>query len=215
MTARKPPWPGLLQTALRILNAASIDAEEWVMGGGTALALYFHHRESKDIDIFLTDAQRLLFLTPRTNSFAASLTGDYVEGASFIKLRFSEGEIDFIVAPHLTEKYRRARRVANKVIYVETPVEIVLKKLFYRAADLKVRDIVDVAVVFASQKQALLNCASLLISKLEVIEHRWSKLRDVYGRDIAGLAVTGDWAERAPALFEALLADLEKVATLT
>lgn len=92
-------WDELLKRALRILDVPGIPESDWSFGGGTALALYFQHRESKDVDIFLTDAQYLMLLTPRLNRIVSRMTSDYAEGSSFLKLRFPEGEVDFIIAP--------------------------------------------------------------------------------------------------------------------
>ena len=38
---------------------------DWVLGGGTALMINAGHRISKDIDIFINDAQYISFLSPR------------------------------------------------------------------------------------------------------------------------------------------------------
>jgi len=62
-------------------------------------------------------------------------------------LSFPEGLVDLIVAPHLTQDYFVAEIICGRSVRVETPTEIVLKKLFYRTELLKVRDVVDVAAV--------------------------------------------------------------------
>ena len=54
-------WKDLLETAIEILEKAGIKAEDWTFGGGTALMLYFHHRKSKDIDIFLSNPLKKRF----------------------------------------------------------------------------------------------------------------------------------------------------------
>ena len=63
----------------------------------------FGHRDSKDIDIFVSDPQFLLFLTPRVNARAEAIADKYIEASNAIKIFVSQGEIDFIVAPRLTE----------------------------------------------------------------------------------------------------------------
>lgn len=76
----------------------------WTFGGGTVLMFRYDHRASKDIDIFVPDPQYLGYLTPRLNDTAAEMTADYVEDASsYVKLRFAEGEIDFVAAANLTQ----------------------------------------------------------------------------------------------------------------
>lgn len=72
-----------------------------LLGGGTRLMLSLNHRISHDIDLFFTDAQWIGYLTPRLNDYVEALAGDYDEAADYLKLRFPEGEIDFIVRTRL------------------------------------------------------------------------------------------------------------------
>ena len=58
-------WKELLRKAIEILECAGISFEDWSFGGGTALMLYYRHRESKDIDIFFTNPQFLPMVSPR------------------------------------------------------------------------------------------------------------------------------------------------------
>jgi Nucleotidyl transferase AbiEii toxin, Type IV TA system len=98
-------WEGLLSTALVILDdleARGLGAPEIAMGGGTVLMMRMHHRVSKDIDLFLHDAQWLARLTPRLNERVASMVLDYAEQANSVKLVLAEGDIDFVVAGSVT-----------------------------------------------------------------------------------------------------------------
>jgi len=58
--AGSPGWPTLLDAALGLLDdvaqrtGAPVD---WALGGGTVLMLHYAHRTSRDIDVFLKDAQ--------------------------------------------------------------------------------------------------------------------------------------------------------------
>lgn len=107
------------------------------------------------------------------------MAADYVEAAGFLKLGFSEGEIDFIIAPYPTENPRLMTEVGGRRLYMETPEEIVLKKLFYCAETLKTRDVMDTAAIFAKRKEQLLRYADMLFSKLEF----WSaggQLKSIY-----------------------------------
>jgi hypothetical protein len=72
------------------------------MGGGAVLMTRMHHRVSKDIDLFLHDAQWLARLTPRLNERVASMVLDYAEQANSVKLVLAEGDIDFVVAGSVT-----------------------------------------------------------------------------------------------------------------
>lgn len=205
-------WDKLFKKALYILDTAKIPECEWTFGGGTALALRFQHRESQDIDIFLTNAQYLTLLTPRLNKIAAGMTDDYTEGSSFLKLRFSEGEVDFIIAPRLTRNPYEIREVIGKSVQVETPEEIVLKKLFYSTEALKVRDVVDVAVVYRERKEQLLEQVHILASKYESMKYRWNKLQKTYSAEVTGLKILDlRLINEAPALFNTFLVDIGKL----
>ena len=106
MTA-PPPWKQLFRIACRHIRQANSERVviEWAFGGGTAMMLQIDHRESRDIDIFLSDPQQLPFLDPQKQDFEFEIEPDAYEGdgARSLKLVFANiGEIDFIVAPALT-----------------------------------------------------------------------------------------------------------------
>ena len=61
----------LLGRSKKILQEAGIEPTEWAVGGGTVLCHYFHHRLSKDIDIFLKDIQLVGAVSPRLNDEAS------------------------------------------------------------------------------------------------------------------------------------------------
>lgn len=105
------------------------------------------HRDSKDIDLFLTDPQLLGHLSPRLAGEAIWDTEDYDEAANVLKLRYPEGEIDIIVASAISDLETDTYSFQGVEIRIEHPVEIVLKKLFYRDSGFKVRDVFDTAVV--------------------------------------------------------------------
>ncbi len=44
---------------IRQVNTEQTIIDRWTLGGGTALMLQIDHRESQDIDIFLSDPQLL------------------------------------------------------------------------------------------------------------------------------------------------------------
>lgn len=61
---------------------------------------YWRHRFSKDIDIFVSDAQLLNYFSPRMNGTLGD--SDYDEQMNFIKVWLPDGEIDFILARNIT-----------------------------------------------------------------------------------------------------------------
>ncbi len=98
-------WKGLLASALSILDdleARGIGTPDFTLGGGTVLMMRYRHRLSKDIDLFLHDAQWIAYLTPRLNDRVAAMTRDYSEQANSIKLVLADGDIDFIVSGTVT-----------------------------------------------------------------------------------------------------------------
>ncbi len=182
-------WKILLKYALRILKSARIGKSDWTFGGGTALMWWFKHRISRDIDLFFTNAQYLNYVTPRLNDTVHSLTDDYTESSNFLKLKFPIGEIDFIVAPHLTPNPYKERIVNKNKILIETPEEIIMKKLFYRAEGLKARDLIDIAVVIKNREKEVLNYLDLLKNKREIILERLKKIKEVYNLEINKLYI--------------------------
>lgn len=202
------PWRQLLRTALTILAGRSITPDDWTFGGGTALALFLHHRESRDIDIFLSDAQLLSLLTPRLNEEVAGGVSDYTEGSSFLKLKYPEGEVDFILAPFLTRNPWTLIELEGLKVRVETPEEIIIKKLFYRAETLRARDVVDTAAVFAIRKKYLLASAMVLGPRLVAIRRRWERLQPAFFQEARLLRVKEELLDNTPALFTAFLDEL-------
>ncbi|KXG78837.1 hypothetical protein AN618_01750 [Fervidicola ferrireducens] len=202
-------WINLFRKAIGILDNAGIPENEWSFGGGSALSLYYNHRESFDVDIFLTDAQYLLLVTPRLSSYAEGIK-DYTEMSNFVKLKMDEGEIDFILAPHLTEDWYVEKEILGRNIQVETPWEIVIKKLFYRPESLKVRDVVDTAVVLRNEWCKMLENSKILASKVEILDFRWEKIKSFYKKEAEKLIIhDASILEEAAELFDRYLQEIK------
>jgi hypothetical protein len=69
---------------------------DWVLGGGTALMIFADHRLSRDIDAFIDDPQYLALLSPETADVWNCSAWD--RAAHYLKLKYPEGEIDFIIS---------------------------------------------------------------------------------------------------------------------
>lgn len=208
--AGSPTWQTLLERAIDLLDG--VGATDWAFGGGTVLMLHYEHRTSRDIDVFLRDPQLLPHLSPRLNDRAATLASDYVEASSFLKLACAEGEIDFIVAPDLTGEPHESRVIGDRTVTLEAPVEIAVKKAFYRAADLRIRDVFDLAVVIdrdgarlARNAHVLAGKASVLRASLTAIAKRY---REHAAAEIAVLPAGASYLDRAPSLVQAFFAAL-------
>jgi hypothetical protein len=171
---------------------------DWTIGGGTMLYRKYRHRHSRDIDIFVADAQALPALSPRLNEVAAAyaerLSGSYVEQSNFVKLLLPDGEIDFIVAPHLTAPFANPEAIGGRIVLVETPVEILAKKIFYRAADFTARDLFDLAFLIENREaDALMADPPMFMPKLEIVLERVETARDGLQGAFASLA-TADYS---------------------
>jgi hypothetical protein len=118
------------------------------LGGGTAMMLQIDHRESHDVDIFLNVPQLLPLLDPEKRDFHFEiLPSDHRgDGARFLKLGFDKiGEIDFIVADAMTASPTKQDIVEGEAVLLDTIPEIIAKKIHYRGASIKPRDIFDIA----------------------------------------------------------------------
>ena len=150
------PADRLFAHAVRILDDAGTAYGQpfpWTMGGGTAMALRHDHRYSRDIDIFLPDPQYLGHLTPRLSEAAAQGEPDYEEAAEYVKLRYPEGEVDFIVSLRLTEPGVEDAVLQGRPVRLETDIEIVAKKLRYRGDRFAARDVFDLAFVLEHDEE--------------------------------------------------------------
>lgn len=112
--------------------------------------LQIDHRESHDIDLFIDDPQILPFLNPTTQGYGLTRNPDEydTDGTSVTKLYFEDiGEIDFICCAEITDMPHQPHSVRERDVALETPGEIIAKKVFYRGSRLQPRDIFDIAAV--------------------------------------------------------------------
>ena len=145
----------------------------WIFGGGTALAVHLSHRVSYDIDAFVCSSDVIRDLTPNRNPVTREILGGrrYEYPGNYLKLCLDHGEIDFIVSSSHTDNPTTAWDFGGTIINIETPCEIVIKKIFYRPSSFKVRDVFDFASVLPSYGDAL-------ALALPEVEDRLDKLRD-------------------------------------
>lgn len=168
-------WETLLARALVVLRSAASAgslAREWSLGGGTALMIRHQHRRSEDIDIFVPDPQVLGLLTPRLNPVAESLTPDYAEGATYVKLYFPEGQIDFIVSRHVTPVPVTRESLIGRDIPLETSAEVLGKKLWHRADTFTARDFFDLAYVSRAEPKAIAQIEHILEYRVDALTRR-------------------------------------------
>lgn len=180
-----PQWKPLLRKALACIDTLKkhgIKKTKWSFGGGTAMMMTYSHRDSKDIDIFITDPQLIGYLSPRLQDDIQTITNytEYDEQATVLKLVLDTGEIDFIVAASLTKDPFEAWEFEGCKILRERPVEVVAKKVFYRAADFRVRDVFDLACLLERQPDAVAREDDLFRAKQGVLMPRLEIMRPTY-----------------------------------
>jgi hypothetical protein len=207
-------WEGLLGRALAILDDLAergLGRPEIVLGGGTVLMMRLHHRLSKDVDVFLHDAQWLPYLTPRLNDRVAGMVRDYSEQANSIKLVFGEGDVDFIVAGSVTGMApRESTEFHGRRLMLESTEEILAKKLFFRAALLKPRDVFDLvaasSVFPAAAERAVEASATRRAEQLNRLRALAALPIDRLSADIAAI---GEFAKILPTMIQSAAVLLE------
>lgn len=188
-------WRTLLALAQTLVGQAEGVAGSVMkprLGGGTRLMLSLDHRISDDIDLFIRDPQWIGYLTPRLNDHTQAAVDGYEENAVSLKLRLTQGEIDFIVAMSLLDL--PTQHLPDVPFEVEPVAEVLAKKLFYRGAMLTPRDLFDwwAIEMIAPQELPHAALAALLRDRLPGIENAL----DAMGSSSAAQSI---WAQlRAP-----------------
>lgn len=155
MTAEASKWRDLLELALPALDhvferQTSLDDPDWTLGGGTAIAIQLDHRVSYDIDIFLQRG-KLKALTPAHNPAATLISDRYQWPGHYLKYERPEGEIDFLSAVLQTEPGFEKYEFNGRAIAIETPEEVIVKKIRYRSERFTPRDAFDLAAVASAR----------------------------------------------------------------
>ena len=131
----------------------------------------YQHRVSYDVDIFVSDAQAIGYLTPRLNDRTAAMFGeDYDEDSASLKLRAEGGDIDVIVGFMLTDPGVEPLVVDDIALMTQTPDEILARKIQYRGQAFTHRDAFDLAVLLEADatrvETALQACARTALERL-------------------------------------------------
>lgn len=170
------------------------------------MMLQIEHRESHDVDIFLNDRQLLSFLDPQKHDFQFEIQpADYHgDGASFLKLGFADiGEIDFIIGNALTSSPTKQDIVEGEAVLLETIPEIIAKKIHYRGASIRVRDIFDIAAGGEQHAASIINELKAYRDDVSRTLVAIDKLNpDFVNRAIAQLAIRDKYAATAQTALE-------------
>jgi hypothetical protein len=156
----------------------------WSLGGGTALSISLNHRISYDIDIFFQDVSALKFLSPNKNNKIRALSDDWQQPGNYLKIERPEGDIDFLIAQTFSASPHFLHDFKGKEIFVETPAEIIAKKIHYRGSQFSVRDIFDIAAVSELAPDALPSVSSEIRDALPRTWDRVKLLRKRYDQTI-------------------------------
>lgn len=186
-------WLKLFRHALKIIDSSkNVNAPtlEWTLGGETVLYRKFGHRYSKDVDIFMNDVQYVTFFSPRLNNVAEGLIenrGSYVEQSNFVKLILDEpgcaGDIDFVVSSRLTHPAVVSEEIDGRIVLVETPEEILAKKVFYRADGFTARDVFDLSFLIDQGHEFMLADKKMYAPKLKIIINRLTQFSNVFEQE--------------------------------
>ncbi len=112
------------------------------------------HRVSDDIDIFVSGIA-LAELSPNRNPAAKAIHPYPQWPGHYLKFERDEGEIDFLSSALQTSPGFTLETFEGRTIALETPTEIMIKKISYRAAQFTPRDAFDVACVLEDQPEVV------------------------------------------------------------
>jgi hypothetical protein len=176
------PWSLLLDKAYSLFDAIAADGfapPKWSLGGGTVLMFHYAHRKSKDVDIFIPDPQFLAYINPRTGGRGEDLTSEYKDTAEYVKLFMPEGEIDFVASSTLTKNPFEEYEVLGRNILLETPIEIVAKKIWHRGDRATPRDLLDLAIVIDHHYGEILDHRDVFVKNIEVFTNQCESRKSI------------------------------------
>jgi hypothetical protein len=182
---------------------------DWVLGGGTALMIHADHRLSRDIDAFIDDPRYLAQLSPEITDVWKCSAWD--RAAHYLKLKYPEGEIDFIVTAPISslppiEKQidlTGIRKGSRPTIQLDPPSEIALKKLHYRATMLKPRDVFDISVIDAIDGDVLIANLHEVTEKKDDLLRRLDNIKgDFLQAELAELNIRPAWEKHKKTCLE-------------
>ena len=131
-----------------------VSPEALLLGGGTALATRWQHRDSFDIDLFTSQATFTAAIYDQCARFEARveelpLSRIATVGTEGCTVYCEHGRVEVVASPPQTKRSRSRDRTSDPVIALETNLEILAKKLHRRIlAHGKIipRDLYDMAV---------------------------------------------------------------------
>ncbi len=182
------------------------------------MSISLNHRISYDIDIFFQDASALKLLSPNKNNKIRALSDDWQQPGNYLKIERPEGDIDFLIARTFSASPHFRHDFMGVEIFVETPAEIIAKKIHYRGSQFSVRDIFDIAAVSELAPDALPSVSSEIRDALPRTWDRIKLLRNRYDQTIHDAVFPSEPGENfmiqgidiAIKALESTIAELEK-----
>ena len=149
-----PVGPQRIFDAVLPLILEFVQPEHLLLGGGTALAARWQHRDSFDIDLFTshtTFAQSIYRQSVRFKTRFEALPSARIAtiGPEGCSLYLVEGRVDIVSALPQTDRERSEAYTGDPRISLETSLEILAKKLHRRiisSGSIVPRDLYDMAV---------------------------------------------------------------------
>jgi hypothetical protein len=183
-------WKELLSRCFHVVDEVVRDRKVEFpirIGGGSMLLRRYKHRKSRDLDLFVTDAQLVRWCSPRFNETAADLFPDYGEEATAVKLIIGMQEIDIIAAaPIIMEGAVEWVEFGGRKVLVELPREIVAKKVVYRGRTFQTRDIFDLACVATAEPEEIAAVLpGLTPAHLDDLEARLREIEPVIKKELS------------------------------
>lgn len=176
------------------------------------------HRMSRDIDAFIDDPQYLSLLSPETTDVWACSAWD--RAAHYLKLKYPEGEVDFIVTAPISslpsiEKQidlTGIRKGSKPTIQLDSPTEIALKKLHYRATMLKSRDVFNISVINAIDGDTLnANLHEVAEKKGDLLRRLSNIKEDFLQAELAELDIRPAWEKHKETCLETVRAIVGRI----
>jgi len=180
---RTSDWRGLLRDAIALLDTLK-EPPRWSFGGGTSLAVFYDHRISYDVDIFVASSDTVTELSPARNPATKALLAGrgYQFPGNYLKLQLESGEIDFIVGGRRTGEPVQPWDFEERRLEIDTPWETAVKKMFYRPSTFKLRDAFDLAAVIDRDGDKLQAHLAVVEDRLERLIDRLDALSATYDR---------------------------------
>jgi hypothetical protein len=107
------------------------------------------------------------------------VTTEYKDGTEFVKLFLPEGEIDFVASTTLTKNPFEEHEVLGRNILLETPIEIVAKKLWYRGDRATPRDLLDLALVIEHNYSGILEHSDVFAKNIDAFTEQCDSRRAI------------------------------------